>query len=166
MILSFRVHCAALVVLCTAFLGAALYAEHVLLLLPCPLCVLQRVAFIGIGLVALAGLIHGPRGFAQRLYAAVATLFGVAGVGIAGYHVWLQQLPADQVPSCSGMSLGFMLQAMPWQQVLSKVFTASGECAKVDWVFLGLSMPAWSLGWFALFTALLLWLLFRRNLAP
>jgi len=25
------------------------------------------------------------------------------------------------------------------------VFTGSGECAEIDWVFLGLSMPAWVL---------------------
>jgi disulfide bond formation protein DsbB len=75
--------------------------------------------------------------------------FGAAiGAGIAGRHLRMQNLPAGEVPSCSGMELGYMFDAFPLQTVVEKVFTGSGDCAKVDWTFLGVSMPAWTLVWF------------------
>jgi len=72
-----------------------------------------------------------------------------AGIAIAGRHVWLQHLPADQVPMC-GPGLNYLLDAMPISGVIRTVLTGSGECAKVDWALLGLSMPEWSLAWFVL----------------
>jgi len=36
-------------------------------------------------------------------------------------------------------------------ETLRMVFTGSGECAEVDWTFLGLSIAEWSLAWFILF---------------
>lgn len=69
------------------------------------------------------------------------------GSAIAGRHVWLTHLPPDQVPSC-GPGLNFLMDAFPLWNVVKTVLTGSGECAKVDWTFLGLSMPAWSLAWF------------------
>ncbi|MDH3908908.1 MAG: disulfide bond formation protein B, partial [Gammaproteobacteria bacterium] len=63
-------------------------------------------------------------------------------------HAWLQQLPPDKVPSC-GPGLDYMLETLPFTDVLSTVFTGSGECAEIVWQFLGLSMPAWVLVWMA-----------------
>jgi disulfide bond formation protein DsbB len=61
-----------------------------------------------------------------------------------GRHVWLQHLPADQVPSC-GPGLDYILERFPLGEALRLVFSGSGECAATDWLFLGLSMPAWVL---------------------
>ena len=72
------------------------------------------------------------------------TTAGLAGTAIAGRHVWLQNLPPDQVPEC-GPGLEYMLDVFPLTDALRMAFTGSGECANVDWVFLGLSMPAWAL---------------------
>ena len=75
-------------------------------------------------------------------------LFAAAGAGIAIWHVRMQYLPPSEVPSCSGMDIGYMLEAFPLQKVVEKIFTGSGECAKIDWTFLGLSMPTWTLAWY------------------
>jgi disulfide bond formation protein DsbB len=74
-----------------------------------------------------------------------------AGIGavIAGRHVWLQQLPADQVPTC-GPGLNFILENFPLSQAIDMVLRGSGECADVMWTFLGLSIPAWTLVAFVL----------------
>jgi len=146
---------------CAGLLAFALYTEYFLGLVPCPLCSFQRGAFILLGLVFLAGALHGPRGRTGRgAYGVLALLAAGLGIAIAGRHVWLQHLPPDQVPAC-GPDLNFMLQAFPLGDVLRRVFTGSGECAKVDWTFLGLSMPEWSLLWFVALLAWALWAAFR-----
>jgi len=136
---------------CAGLLGAALYIQHVEFLDPCPLCVFQRMAFMAIGAFALLAGIHNPGRMGRRVYTGLISLAGLAGMGVAGRHVWLQNLPPDQVPDC-GMGLNYMLDTMPFSQVLAEVFYGSGECAEVGWSFLGLSMPAWTFVWYAGFT--------------
>lgn len=133
---------------CAGLLGTALYIQHVEFLEPCPLCVFQRMAFMAIGAIALLAAIHNPRRIGRRVYTGLISLAGLAGMGVAGRHVWLQNLPPDQVPDC-GMGLNYMLETMPFSQVLSEVFYGSGECAEVGWSFLGLSMPGWTFVWYA-----------------
>ena len=163
---SFRIQFLLGFLACAALLGYALYSQHYGGLLPCPLCTFQRGAFVTLGAVFLIGALHGPRRpGARRTYGVLALLPAAAGIAIAGRHVWLQNLPLDEVPAC-GPDLSYMMEAFPLADVLRKVFTGSGECAEVDWTFLGLSMPAWSLAWFM---ALGLWALYagfrRRTLA-
>lgn len=122
----------------------ALYAQHGLGLEPCPLCILQRVAVISLGVVFLIAALH-PAGVAGRIvYAALIAFVAIAGSGVAGRHVWLTTLPPERIPAC-GPGLDFMLEAFPLQEALGMVLSGSGECASVDWQLLGLSMPAWVL---------------------
>ncbi|MEQ9563214.1 MAG: disulfide bond formation protein B [Woeseiaceae bacterium] len=129
---------------CAAMMAYALYAEHVLFLMPCPLCVMQRIAVIALGIVFLVAFIAGVNGKGRYVFAFLVSLAALTGAGIAGWHVRLQNLPADEVPSC-GAGLDYMLESFPLSDVLKMVFTGSGECASIDWQFLGLSMPAWVL---------------------
>ena len=127
---------------CAGLMSFALYAQYVLLLDPCPLCVLQRVAVIGLGIVFLVAALHGANGWGRRIYSAFIAVFAFGGVAVAGWHWRLQHLPADEVPSC-GPGLEYMLQNFPLGEALRMVFEGSGECADVVWSFAGLSMPAW-----------------------
>jgi disulfide bond formation protein DsbB len=129
---------------CAGMMAYALYAEHQLLLAPCPLCVFQRVAVIALGIVFLLAALHRPGRTGSAVYAGLIGIVAATGAGIAGRHVWLQHLPAEQVPAC-GPGLDYILDSFPLREALGKVFTGSGECATVDWNFLGLSMPAWVL---------------------
>lgn len=133
---------------CAGLLGYAVFLQLYAGLEPCPLCIFQRVAFAALGLVFLAGGLHAPRGRAARgIYGVLGGLAALAGIAVAGNHVRLQHLPPDQVPSC-GPGLEYMMEVMPVTGVIRRVMTGSGECANVDWSFLGLSMPTWSLLWF------------------
>ncbi|HET6604360.1 MAG TPA: disulfide bond formation protein B [Xanthomonadaceae bacterium] len=145
---------------CAALVGYALYLQHRAFLDPCPLCILQRVAFVLLGAVFLLGLLHNPGRLGRRVYGLMALVAAGTGSAIAGRHLWLQSLPADQVPAC-GPGLEYMLEAFPLSKTLQMVLHGSGECAKVDWIFLGLSMPAWTLVWYVLLGAWALWLGFR-----
>lgn len=129
---------------CAGLMGFALYSQYVLLLDPCPLCVLQRVAVIGLGVVFLIAALHDPSGWGRRVYAVLLGLFAAGGATVAGWHMRMQNLPPSEVPSC-GPGLDYMLQNFPLSDALHMVFEGSGECADVVWSFLGLSMPAWVL---------------------
>ena len=148
-------------VACAGLLAYALYLQLHAGLVPCPLCIFQRVAFVALALVFLTGAVHAPVGKARGIYGVAAVLTAGAGAAVAGRHVWLQSLPPDQVPTC-GPGLDYMLDAMPIAGVIRKVLTGSGECAKVDWSFLGLSMPAWTLACFLLLAGWAAFAAFRR----
>lgn len=148
------------VAVCAALLGFGLYLQYVEGLEPCPLCVFQRVAFIALAVVFLIAALHGPGKTGAVVYAVFGALCAAAGAGIAGRHVWLQNLPADQVPAC-GPGLSYMLERYPVTRLLEKVLSGSGECAESAWRFLGLTIPGWSLLWFVLLGLLIVWLAWR-----
>jgi disulfide bond formation protein DsbB len=141
--------------LCALLLGYAYYLQLHEGLEPCPLCIFQRVGVIALGIVFLIAGVHNPGRTGLRVYAALLALSALAGASVAARHVWLQHLPPDRIPSC-GPDLGYMLQILPLAQVVKKVFTGSGECADINWTFLGLSMPEWVLAWFILLGTLAL----------
>ena len=127
---------------CAGMMGFALYAQHVLLLDPCPLCILQRIAVILIGATFLISALHSPGVTGGRIYAGFIGLFALFGTGVAAWHVRLQNLPPDEVPSC-GPGLEYMVENFPLKDALGMIFKGSGECAEVVWRLLGLSMPTW-----------------------
>lgn len=129
---------------CTAMMAYALYAEYVLFLEPCPLCVFQRIAVIALGVLFLLAALHDPARTGRRIYAGLLAVAAVAGCGVAAWHVRVQHLPPDQVPSC-GPGFDYIMDSFPLGEALRLIFSGSGECASIDWTFLGLSMPAWVL---------------------
>ena len=146
---------------CVAMSGFAGYLQWVKQLEPCPLCILQRVAVLLIGFVALLAVLHNPRGWGVRLYAVMAGLLALTGGAVSARHVWLQNLPADQIPSC-GPGLGFMLDNFPFSKVIELVLRGSGECADVMWSFMGLTIPGWTLLAFCLLTIMMGWQALRK----
>ena len=161
--LSFRFQFLLGFLVCCGLIGFAIFSQFQWDLLPCPLCIFQRIAFAGMAAVFLIGGLHAPKNaFGRRFYGLVALVPAAVGLGIAGRHVWLTLLPADQVPAC-GPPLRFMMDVNPLTDVIKKVLTGSGECAKVDWTFLGLSMPAWSLLWFLLLTGWAMYAAFKSR---
>lgn len=149
---------------CLGLIGFGLYLQHVKGLEPCPLCIMQRYAFVAVALVALFAALHGPKRAGNRVYGIGVALFAAAGSGLASRHVWLEHLPKDQVPSC-GPGLDFILDSFPLSKALPMIFKGSGECADVVWRFLGLSISEWALAWFVLFFLVGLWLLLRKKSA-
>ena len=131
---------------------------------PCPLCLVQRgLYFLVLAVFAIAAL-HGPGARGARIYPSLGFFFALCGLGVAGRQVWLQHLPADQVPAC-GPDLYFMLGNLPFGRAMEKLFMGSGQCAEVHWKFLGLSIAEWSLAWFAALALYALWLALRKGAA-
>jgi protein dithiol:quinone oxidoreductase len=147
---------------CAALLGYAYYAEFVLHLEPCPLCIFQRIGVFALGVIFLIAALHDPAAFGRRMYGLLLSLAALATIGIALRHLYIQNLPPGSVPAC-GASLNFMLKVFSLSEVLVKVLTGSGECAKVTWEFLGLAMPAWVLISAAVLGGFGLWVNLRRQ---
>lgn len=138
---------------CVALLGFGYYLQFHEGLEPCPMCIFQRLCFIAVALVAILATLHGPRhARGAVIYGGLVSLAAATGGAIAARQVWLQHLPEDQVPAC-GPGLEYMLEMWPLAEVIRKALRGTGECATVDWTFLGGSIAEWSL---LCFSALLL----------
>jgi len=120
----------------------ALYAEHVLGLAPCPLCIFQRVAVIALGVMFLLAAVHNPSRTGARVYGALLLITATSGVLVSSRHIWIQMQPPGSVAAC-GADLNYLIDILPITQVITKVLFASGECSTIDWSLLGLSMPWW-----------------------
>jgi disulfide bond formation protein DsbB len=129
---------------CAGLLAYALFVQYGLGLEPCPLCILQRVAVIAAGVLFLLALLHDPGDRGARAYGVLIDLAALAGILVSARHIWIIAQPPGTVAEC-GASLDYMMDVLPLHEVLGKVLTGSGECAKIDWTFLGLNMPTWVL---------------------
>ena len=132
---------ALLVVIATGgLLFGAQIMEHQFDMAPCPLCLMQRIWFFFGGITAYLGLLHNPR---WGIYPLLTILTAVIGGGFSIRQLWLQSLPADQVPAC-GPDLEYMLEVFPFSEVLKAMVSGTGDCAEIAWSF-GLTIPGWAL---------------------
>ena len=157
-----RLYYAAPALIIAALLGYGYYLQYVQGLEPCPLCMVQRAFFYLLIATFVIAALHAPSRVGAWIYAAFVVLFAAGGAATAGRQVWLQHLPADKVPQC-GPDLFFMLENMPLSRTLQKLIQGSGECAAMDWKFLGLSIAGWALVWFIALAVYALWLAARRS---
>lgn len=146
---------------CAGLLGYAYHLQFALHLEPCPLCIFQRLFYAGAGIVFFVAMLHNPDRIGGMAYGVLGVLLSIGGAAVAGRQVWLQHLPADQVPEC-GPGLDYMLDAFPLNQTLRMVLKGSGECAKVNWRFLGFSIAEWSLLIFVLLALYSLFLMRKK----
>ena len=148
---------------CVLLIAYALYTQYVLGLEPCPLCILQRVAVITLGLSFLFMALKHPQTKQSKFFASLLLMIiSLAGAGIAARHVWLQNLPPDKVPGC-GPGLDFMMSNFPLSEALEMVFSGSGECAEISWSFAFLSMPAWVIIWLIVLGSFGVWSIHQRR---
>ncbi len=121
----------------------------------------QRIVIYAAGLFFLIAALHNPALTGRRIYAALTLFFSFAGIGLASRQLWLQSLPKDRVPAC-GPGLEYMMDVLPWTEVVSIMLRGTGDCAEVQWTFLSLSIPGWSFIAFCGFVLISLMLLKRQ----
>ncbi|NCT67409.1 MAG: disulfide bond formation protein B [Rhodanobacteraceae bacterium] len=148
---------------CLGLLAYALFEQFQMGVEPCPKCIFQRVAFIAMGLVFIAGAVHAPRAVGRRVYALLVALAAVIGSVVAVRHLIVQFSPKDPLMAGCGPGLNYLLDAFPVAEAIKKAFMATGDCGEISWTFLGLTMPAWSLIWFVLLGGGALWAGFRAR---
>ncbi len=149
---------------CAALMGVALYMEHVMGLVPCYLCIVQRVFVVSTGVIALATVLHNPGATGIRLWGLLTALSAGVGGGFSIRQLWLQSLPEDQVPAC-GPPADFLMERFSFREWLPLLLRGDGNCAVVDWSFLGLSIAGWLLVCFVAIIAASLWQVARPVVA-
>lgn len=165
--MTFRAGAAVGALSCALLLGYGYYLQYVQGLDPCPLCLVQRAFYYAVLGTLLVASIHAPKRTGAAVYGGFAALFAAGGLAAAGRQVWLQHLPPDKVPQC-GPDLYYMLDNFPLSKTLRTLVAGTGECAVVDWTFLGLSIAEWSAAWFAALFCYAIWLAVRapKSAAP
>ncbi len=138
---------------CVSLLGMGAYFQFVDGLEPCPLCISQRIGILLTGLCFLAATLHNPASAGIKRYAIAGAVLALCGGAVSVRHIWIQHLPPDKVPEC-GPGLEYVFQNFPLSATIKLMLNGSGDCAEVNWVFLGLSMPSWTLVAFLMLAAL------------
>ena len=147
---------------CLTLLSSAIFVEPFKSMDPCPMCMMQRWVFSAIGIFALIAILHNAEFIGQKIYAGTLAVFSMIGAGVAARQLWLQSLPEEQVPAC-GPGIDYMLEVFPILEVIEMAIRGTGDCAKVQWTFLNLSIPGWSLIAFIGMTFIALSVLFKKR---
>lgn len=113
---------------------------------PCPLCLMQRACII---FILAFGLINFYRKSVESNALLLTQLaLTLLGLYFGSRQLWLLSLPTDQVPAClPGLSV--LIHYFPWHETVRALVWGSGNCTEIRWTWLGLSIPAWSVVYFA-----------------
>ncbi|MFZ2315562.1 MAG: disulfide bond formation protein B [Gammaproteobacteria bacterium] len=144
----------------TALLSASIYFQIFDGFIPCPLCTLQRITFGLLGILFLIGLLL-TKSRPRLILNLFTSLVSLVGVFLAGRQIWLQHFPPSEGTAC-GVSIQYMMQILPLNEVIQRIFSGSAECSQRGWEFLSFNMAEWSLVWFVVFFALMLYLLVKK----
>jgi protein dithiol:quinone oxidoreductase len=145
---------ALLAMFCASLVGGSFFVQHVLLVEPCPLCIIQRFTYVALALTFLGAALLGRKPQLQRAALALALLLVLTGGGVAAYQSQLQLFPPAQAATC-GPGLSYMLETLPVGEAVGQLFQAHGDCSDTSFRILGLTLAQISFG---IFTALLVWL--------
>jgi len=147
---------------CISVLGTAIFIEPFKSMDPCPMCMMQRVVFSGLGILALIAVLHNPAYIGQKIYSVLLAITAIGGASISIRQLWLQSLPEEQVPAC-GPGIDYMLDVFPLLEVIEMSLRGTGDCAKVQWTLFNISIPGWSLLAFTGMSIIALIILFRKR---
>ena len=114
------------------------------------------------GVIFLTAALHNPSFYGNKIYAGLSLLSAVTGAYFSAKQLWLQSLPEENIPSC-GPPVEYLFDAFPMSEVLAMLLRGDGNCAKVQWEFLYISMPGWVLISFIVLSLLGLYQLLRKN---
>jgi disulfide bond formation protein DsbB len=149
---------------CALMLAYAFYEQFQMHVEPCPMCIFQRLAFIAMGVFFLIGGLHAPASpKGRRTYAVLVAIAALVGIGVAINHLRMQFTPHDPMMSGCGPGLSYLLDSFPLTDALKKAFTGSGDCGEINWTFLGITMPGWTLIWYVILGVGAIWAGWRKR---
>ncbi len=134
-----------ILVSCGSAVGCSLYAQFIHHLSLCPLCIVQRIVYAGLGILALIALVSYKHKIATTLLSLIMISLALFGIKIAYHHVWLQSLPPEQWPASCGMPLSILYTKIPLSGFIHNVLSGTAECAAVNWQIFGINGPTLSL---------------------
>ena len=147
--------------ICTTVIGYALYLQLVINLLPCPLCIAQRIAYWLVGLTAIFAFIHNPKGLSRQIYYSFITIFSLSGLVLALHHSWIIRYP--EAFQCRISAEEEFLNSLSIADWWPSMFEANGDCADVKWELMSLTIPNWSVIFFLLLLITSAYILFASR---
>jgi disulfide bond formation protein DsbB len=148
-------------IIVVAILLTSIYFQVFDGIMPCPLCILQRFSFGILGVLFLIGMACSKH-VCHMIINILCALASLLGIALAGRQVWLQHFPSANSSEC-GVSLEYMMQVLPMNEVVQKIFSGSAECTQRGWEFLNLNMAEWALICFAGFLLLSIYLILKKG---
>lgn len=145
-------------VACFGIVVLALVIQTQYELEPCPLCISQRMVFMGLGVLFLISAFIPPANIFKKVFAALKVLVAIGGAGVAIRHWYLQVNKESMIADC-GVGFDYMFENFPLEKMFKLIFRGTGDCAAIDWTFLGLTLPQLALMSFAAFAVYVLYLL-------
>jgi protein dithiol:quinone oxidoreductase len=143
---------------CFATVALALVIQTKYNLEPCPLCITQRIFFMGLGVLFLIGAFIKPASLMQKIFAFLQVTTALGGAGWAIRHWYLQAHKGEIIADC-GVGFDYMFDNFPLKKMFTLIFKGTGDCAAIDWTFLGLTLPQLALITFIGFALYAVWLL-------
>ncbi len=125
---------------CFAIVALALVIQTQYNLEPCPLCITQRIIFMGLGVVFFIAAFIPPSHVLKKVFTLLLVLVGLGGAGVAIRHWYLQANKESMIADC-GVGFDYMFENFPLEKALKLLFRGTGDCAAIDWTFLGLTLP-------------------------
>jgi protein dithiol:quinone oxidoreductase len=147
---------------CLGLTVTALYMQHFMNLKPCALCITQRIFVMAVGLTAFAAFLVNPGTRGRRLFATLGVILGALGASFSIRHVYIENLPKDQVPAC-GPGLNYLIENFPLRDALALLLRGDGNCAEVAWSLFGISLAGWTLVAFIGLIGFNVWQWLRRS---
>jgi protein dithiol:quinone oxidoreductase len=153
-----RIAFLAIAIFCLALLGGAYYLQHGPdQQQPCPLCIMQRYAYMLVALFALIGAAAGTGNWTLRLFAPLTWISALAGMF---FTAW-QLTKGGEMTSCMSDPIGQFVNGLPMRHWWPDYLLATGGCADKYPPIFGLSLPAWSMVCFVILSLLTTWLLVK-----
>ncbi len=125
---------------CFGIVALALVIQTTYKLEPCPLCITQRMFFMGLGVLFLIAAFIKPASLLQKMFTGLQVLAALGGAGWAMRHWYLQANKESMIADC-GVGFDYMFENFPLNKMLTLIFRGTGDCAAIDWTFLGLTLP-------------------------
>ena len=147
---------------CFGIVILALVIQTVYKLEPCPLCITQRMFFMGLGVLFLIAAFIKPASLLQKIFTGLQVLTALGGAGWAMRHWYLQANKESMIADC-GVGFDYMFDNFPLEKMFKLIFKGTGDCAAIDWTFLGLTLPQLALISFVGFAVYAGWLGFKRT---
>ncbi|MDX1914940.1 MAG: disulfide bond formation protein B [Methylophilus sp.] len=145
-------------VVCFAIVALALVIQTQNNLEPCPLCITQRIIFMSLGVLFLIAAFIPPTHMLKKVFTLLQVLTAMGGIGVAIRHWYLQAHHGEMIADC-GVGFNYMFENFPLQKAFKLLFRGTGDCATIDWTFLGLTLPQLALISYAGFAVYAIWLL-------
>ena len=137
-------------------LGIACYLEYVVGLMPCSLCILQRLCLMLFLVNCLAACVHGPGQRGSTFYGVMGLVFASVGMALAWRQV-LVQSHSVEFSDCSEQ----LKEMDSWWCAVHRVLDGAVDCASITWTLFDLSIPEWSLLFFLAVTIVMIYMLLR-----